>query len=88
MTRGKRGKPETARRRLGAAAEAEARAESSTAGSDATAMRLVDLLARTRHSRRRVPMTRSAMALAWGARTGVRIVVIPMLAALATKSLP
>ena len=32
----------------------------------------------SRHSRLSVPMTRSAMALAFGARTGVRIVSIPI----------
>ena len=38
--------------------------------------------------RRKVPIIRWAMALAWGARTEVRTVVIPMRAALAMKSPP
>ena len=40
----------------------------------------------SRHSRRMEPITRSAIAFAFGARTGVKTVVIPIAAALATKS--
>ena len=42
----------------------------------------------SRHSRRRVPTSRSAMALAFGARYGVRIPVMPSAASLVSKSLP
>ena len=42
----------------------------------------------SRHSRLSVPMTRSAMALAFGACTGVRIVSIPSRRARAMKSPP
>ena len=45
-------------------------------------------MTRSRHSRWSVPITRSAMALAFGARSGVRIVSIPIRRARAMKSPP
>jgi hypothetical protein len=42
----------------------------------------------SKHSRRSVPITRSTMALAFGARTGVSTAWIPIAAAFGTNCLP